>query len=315
MRLLKLEDDGEFSLVEFIGNDVPPYAILSHTWGSDHDEVTLEDLAKGTAKTKQAGYKKILFCGKQAANDHIGYVWVDTCCIDKSSSSELAEAINSMFRWYHKAAKCYVYLSDVSTGDSTRNGPFFQQPWEQAFHNSKWFTRGWTLQELLAPESVDFYSAEGERLGNKDSLLQQIHKITGIPTQALQGKPLPQFSVDERMSWASSRKTKREEDAAYCLLGIFDIYMPLIYGEGRQKALSRLLKEIREFSKDTSSALPSTLSTVPYVRNPDFVDRPDILTWISEKSAAPADRAASIDRGGLPPPASRVALVGVGGVG
>jgi hypothetical protein len=237
MRLLRIEDGGDFSLVELVGSNIPPYAILSHTWGSDEDEVTLKDLVEGVGKTK-AGYRKILFCGKQAAKDAIRYFWVDTCCIDKSSSAELSEAINSMFRWYRHASKCYVYLSDVSIASP-------------ALRDSRWFTRGWTLQELVAPVSVEFFSSEGERLGDKTSLVQEIAEITGISIQALQGRrPLCQFSVDERMSWAYGRQTKREEDAAYSLLGIFDIHMPLLYGEGRTKALNRLQKEIEESSRD-----------------------------------------------------------------
>jgi hypothetical protein len=243
MRLLRLEDDGEFSLVEFVGNNVPPYAVLSHTWGADHEEVTFKDLVDGAGKSK-AGYSKIRFCGKQAAKDGQQYFWVDTCCIDKSSSEELSEAINSMFRWYHNAAKCYVYLSDVSIGGSVGNNLSSQRTWKPAFQHSRWFTRGWTLQELVAPTSVEFFSKEGERLGDKDSMVQEIHEITGISVQALQGSPLSRFSVDERMLWAARRETKREEDAAYSLLGIFNIHMPLIYGEGGQKALNRLRKEI-----------------------------------------------------------------------
>ena len=314
MRLLQLKDEGEFSLVEFVGKNIPRYAILSHTWGEDHEEVTFNDLVKGIASTRPAGYRKILFCAKRAVHDHLQYVWVDTCCIDKSSSTELAEAVNSMFRWYHNAAKCYVYLSDLSTNDSAQNESF-QQTWKLEFQKSKWFTRGWTLQELLAPKFVDFFSVEGEHIGNRELLVQEIHDITRIPIHALQGTPLSHFSVEERMFWANHRKTKREEDAAYCLLGIFDIHMPLIYGEGRQKALSRLLKEIGEFSTHKSSALPSTLSTVPYVRNPDFVDRPEILTWIREKSIAPTSRTDVTSRDRIELSARRVALVGVGGVG
>jgi hypothetical protein len=118
MRLLRFEDDGEFSLVEYMGNHIPPYAILSHTWGADHEEVTFKDLADGTSRNK-VGYRKLTFCGKQAGIDGLRFFWVDTCCIDKSSSAELSEAINSMFRWYHDASKCYVYLSDVSTSCSS----------------------------------------------------------------------------------------------------------------------------------------------------------------------------------------------------
>src|ERR1700728_2668155 len=142
MRLLTLEDDGEFSLFEFIGDEIPRYAILSHTWGAGGEEVTFKDVMKGTGKSK-AGYQKIRFLGKQAATDGFQYFWVDTCCIDKSSSSELSEAINSMFRWYHDAGKCCVYLSDVSTSGSIKNS---QWTWEPAFQKSRWFTRGWTLQ-------------------------------------------------------------------------------------------------------------------------------------------------------------------------
>jgi len=252
MRLLRLEDDGEFSLVEIVGKNIPHYAILSHTWGADDEEVTFKDAVDGAGKSK-AGYGKIRFCGKQAANDGLQYFWVDTCCIDKSSSAELSEAINSMFRWYHEAAKCYVYLSDVSTDEFASNVLSFQK--------SRWFTRGWTLQELIAPTSVEFFSSEGDRLGDKNALVQEIAAITGISIRVLQGCPLHQFSVNERMSWAERRETKREEDTAYSLLGIFDIHMPLLYGEGRNKALIRLQKEITESLRDKWPTLSLVSST------------------------------------------------------
>ena len=245
MRLLKLKDDGDFSLIEFIDDEIPQYAILSHTWGADDEEVTFNDIVKGTGKSK-AGYTKIRFSGKQATKDGLHYFWVDTCCIDKSSSAELSEAINSMFRWYHNAAKCYVYLSDVSIGGSIKNDQFSQQTLQATLQKSRWFTRGWTLQELIAPASVEFFSVEGKRLGDRKSLEQLIHEITGITVQALQGMSLSHFSVDERMSWAARRQTKRGEDAAYSLLGIFDIHMPLIYGEGRKKAVTRLKNKIKK---------------------------------------------------------------------
>ncbi|KAI9782330.1 MAG: hypothetical protein M1839_005203, partial [Geoglossum umbratile] len=248
MRLLHI---GDLGLAEFVGNDIPRYAILSHTWGADHEEVTFKDMIDGTGNAK-AGYRKIQFCEKQAAKDGLQFFWVDTCCIDKSNNTELAEAINSMFRWYQDAARCYVYLSDVSTGSSIGDDEFVRR-WKTAFKKSRWFTRGWTLQELIAPVSVEFFSVEGERLGDKKSLEQTLHELTGVATQALRGSPLSYFSTDERMSWAAKRRTKREEDVAYSLLGIFNIHMPLIYGEGRQKALSRLLKEIKD---DNSINLP-----------------------------------------------------------
>ncbi|KAE9378533.1 HET-domain-containing protein [Stipitochalara longipes BDJ] len=249
MRLLRLEDGGKFGLVEFVGKNIPRYAVLSHTWGADHEEVTFKDLMDSTGNAK-AGYRKIQFCTKQAAEDGIQFSWVDTCCIDKSSSAELSEAINSMFRWYREAAKCYVYLPDVSFGGSIENDLSSQQAWKSAFRLSRWFTRGWTLQELIAPASLDFFSVEGERLGDKDSMVQEIHEITGINVRALQGNPLSEFSTKERMSWAAKRETKREEDAAYSLFGIFDVHMPLLYGEGRRKALNRLKREMNEASRD-----------------------------------------------------------------
>ncbi|KAH8724797.1 heterokaryon incompatibility protein-domain-containing protein [Phaeosphaeriaceae sp. PMI808] len=244
MRLLQLQDDGGFSLVEHVGNNIPPYAILSHTWGSDNDEVTFRDLVEGRGKDK-TGYRKLTFCGEQAAHDGLEYFWVDTCCIDKSSSAELSEVINSMFRWYRDAAKCYVYLSDMSTTGFPRNSVALQK--------SRWFTRGWTLQELLAPTCVEFFSMEGDLLGDKGSRVQEIAEITSISTEVLQGKALSHFSVEERMIWARDRKTTREEDMAYSLLGIFDIHMPLIYGEGKEKALKRLQKEIKESSGETAA--------------------------------------------------------------
>jgi hypothetical protein len=256
MRLLQHEDDGNFSLVDVGSKNIPRYAVLSHTWGPDHEEVTYKDIVKGTGKSK-AGYIKIQFCGTQAAKDSLKYFWVDTCCINKSSSAELSEAINSMFQWYNKADKCYVYLPDVSVGSSIKNNLSSQQTWKLAFQNSRWFTRGWTLQELLSPKSTEFFSVEREQLGDKISLLQEIHNATGIPIQALQGCPLSQFSVDERMSWAERRETKREEDAAYSLFGIFDVCLPLIYGEGQSKAFKRLHREIKESTKDSSPTLPS----------------------------------------------------------
>jgi hypothetical protein len=237
MRLLKLDSNGSFGLVEFTGDVVPPYAILSHTWGADAEEVTFHEVAAGLGQHK-SGYRKLVFCGTQALQDGLSFFWVDTCCIDKSSSAELTEAINSMFRWYQEAARCYVYLSDVCTGISLQH--------QQQIENSTWFRRGWTLQELLAPKSVFFYSAEGTLLGSRGSLLQEIEAATGICSSALQGELLHQFSVETRLSWAEGRVTKRAEDAAYCLLGIFDINLPLIYGEGRRKAFIRLHREIRD---------------------------------------------------------------------
>jgi len=245
MRLLLRSNTGKFSLTkDLVGDDtIPPYAILSHTWGADTEEVTFEDLTKGTGEDKP-GYEKLRFCGEQARQDDLQYFWVDTCCINKANYTELSQAINSMFRWYRDATRCYVYLSDVSNPDFNTHVEFNPQPWESDFRKSRWFTRGWTLQELLAPSLVEFFSQRRDRLDDKKSLKQQIQEITGIPHLALQGDPLSQFGIDKRLSWIERRQTKLEEDKAYSLLGIFDVSMPLIYGEGRDKAFKRLREEI-----------------------------------------------------------------------
>jgi len=258
MRLLESNDTGEFSLTKDLlatRDHIPCYAILSHTWGADTEEVSFKDMMDGTGKRKP-GYDKIRFCGEQARRDGLQYFWIDTCCIDKSSSTELQEAINSMFRWYRDAAKCYVYLADVSRPALDADVRSSQLPWESTFRKSRWFTRGWTLQELVAPTSVEFFSKEGEQLGNKKSLERHIHEVTGIPVKALRGSSLSDFSILERMSWAEKRETTRKEDKAYSLLGIFDVYMPLIYGEGRENGFQRLREKIDKVSKGKS--LPIT---------------------------------------------------------
>jgi hypothetical protein len=323
MRLLEDEGHGISSLVEKHDNDIPRYAILSHTWGVE--EVTFKDIMEGTGENK-AGYEKIEFCRKQAASDGFSYFWVDTCCIDKSSSAELSEAINSMFRWYQNADKCYVYLSDVYTSRHATNRQPVSMTRDEAFRKSRWFCRGWTLQELIAPASVEFFSHEGDRLGSKESLEQDIHEITGIAVEALRGGSLRNFAVEERLMWAEHRETTRQEDKAYSLLGIFNIDMSLRYGEGGEKAFERLQRKIEKSLNrkwplqfplamqtmpltaplQQSETLPAPLSTVPFRRDADFVDRrtshnsATLLEQIEQRCAAPA---------------ARVALVGIGGAG
>jgi hypothetical protein len=259
MRLLQREDNDRYSLAEFHSPQIPPYAILSHRWGPDYEEVTYKDLIEGANKSK-VGYEKLHFCAKQTAKDGLQYFWIDTCCIDKSSSAELSEAINSMFRWYNDATICYVYLSDVVGNQNTDIGYSSYQSLDSAFRASKWFTRGWTLQELIAPRSIEFFSAQGERLGDKNSLEREIYDITGIPIAVLQGSHLSTFSVEERMSWVAKRETKREEDIVYSLLGIFNVHMSPIYGEGRENAFRRLRKEITESSQGETSDSPRTFT-------------------------------------------------------
>jgi hypothetical protein len=238
MRLLHIRSGEGFTWTEDLtGDRIPPYAILSHTW-KEGQEVTFADLkeldnAVDVDAQNKEGYQKLRFCAKQAEQDGLDYYWVDTCCIDKSNSSELQEAINSMFRWYQNAAKCYVYLSDVENSATEGDS-------DSAFKQSRWFRRGWTLQELLAPHSVEFFSKDGARLGDKESLKHSIHEVTGIPLKALLGSDLSKFDVAERFSWAENRHTTREEDGAYCLFGLFGVHLPLIYGEGEENAHDRL---------------------------------------------------------------------------
>jgi len=237
--------------LEFFSDDrdVPPYAVLSHTWGSD--EVTFQDMqSPGQSYTSKSGFKKIKGCCSRALRDGFAFVWIDTCCIDKSSSAELSEAINSMFRWYRAAAVCYAYLADVPA-DRERNSEIFEDVYA-AYRSCRWFTRGWTLQELLAPADVRFFDAGWNYIGTKITNTSAIEKITGIRARFLRdSKDLSTASVAQRMAWAAGRKTTRREDIAYCLLGIFGINMPLLYGEG-DKAFVRLQEEIMRESDDQS---------------------------------------------------------------
>jgi hypothetical protein len=247
MRLLQRKPNGEIVFREPTSGEVPAYAILSHTWGEE--EVVYQDLKKGKDKSKtvnKAGWRKIQFCAKQAIVDGLEYFWVDTYCIDKKNAVELGAAINSMFRWYQNATRCYIYLSDVSKPDT---GVDDQRVWEEAFRKSRWFTRGWTLQELIAPRLVDFFSSEGRRLGSKLSLESKISEITSIANRALRGDALSNFSIKERRSWAEHRYTTIEEDEAYCLIGIFDVSMVPNYSERRDQAFRRLEDEIHRTYK------------------------------------------------------------------
>jgi hypothetical protein len=246
MRLLKYDARGALVLTpDLPDNTIPPYAILSHTWGPDADEVTFEDITKGTG-TRKTGYYKIRFCGEQARSDGLHHFWIDTCCIDKSNKAELSHSIRSMYRWYRNAIKCYVYLADVPVSALSNAQEIRSSWWESSLRSSRWFQRGWTLQELLAPPVVEFYSSTKHKLGDRETLKIQIHQITDIPLAVLEGSPIHKFSVDERLRWRTHRETKREEDGAYSLLGIFDVDIAPLYGEGSSNAFGRLMNEIHK---------------------------------------------------------------------
>lgn len=224
-----------FKLEEFYSN-VPSYAILSHRWQQD-EEVSFGGLEEPHPYSNRAGYKKIKdFCA-EAQRRRLAYVWVDTCCIDKKSSAELSEAINSMYTYYNQAKICYVYLYDVVL--------------IKDFRQSSWFTRGWTLQELLAPPKLHFFNHLWKPIGSRRKLASKIGGTTGIPVSALQHLDLARYCVAEKFSWSAYRQTTREEDRAYCLLGLFQINMPLLYGEGA-RAFHRLQEEIMKTSTDMS---------------------------------------------------------------
>ncbi|KAI9148849.1 Vegetative incompatibility protein [Paramyrothecium foliicola] len=243
MRLINVKTS---SLEEFHEDQVPAYAILSHTWGVEAEELTFQDVEEGNVQKSGIGSTKFRFCCQQAEEDGYTHVWIDTCCINKADMVELSEAINSMFRWYERAAVCYVYLSDVAGNQNPREEG-------SSFQSSRWFRRGWTLQELLAPTELVFYSSEWRVLGTKVQLCTTLERITGIPVSIVRGVgAIRCASIAQRMSWAARRKTKRKEDQAYCLLGVFGISMPMIYGEGSEKAFFRLQEHIIKNLRDQS---------------------------------------------------------------
>jgi hypothetical protein len=175
-------------LKEFF-NNIPKYVVLSHTWGEQ--ELSFQDFERGQVKpeaTSKAGYAKIEHCCLQAERDGFEFIWVDTCCIDKTSSTELSEAINSMYRWYKEAEVCYAYLEDVWHKEDP-------QLWCSSFGKSRWFSRGWTLHELIAPSSVEFYGKDWHEIGTKLSLQTKVSEITGIPVHALKFGDMEYFSV------------------------------------------------------------------------------------------------------------------------
>ncbi|THU80949.1 HET-domain-containing protein [Dendrothele bispora CBS 962.96] len=234
-------DPPDLEIVEFL-RDVPPYVILSHTW--EDDEVSFQDMQNPELARRKKGYTKILAACRLAQNDGYEYIWIDSCCINKDSSAELSEAINSMYRYYEKSDVCYAYLSDARRDEDPRSHT-------SSFRWCKWFTRGWTLQELLAPSELVFFDKGWIEMGTKRDLHDVITAITGIPMRVLFGD-MTSVSIAKRMSWAAFRKTTRPEDLAYSLMGIFGVNIPPLYGEGLSNAFMRLQREIIISSDDRS---------------------------------------------------------------
>ncbi|KAI6011629.1 heterokaryon incompatibility protein-domain-containing protein, partial [Pisolithus marmoratus] len=247
---------------ETIGCDIKPvvrelkdtstnYAILSHRWGSGEVSYTEITTLKREVRDEirgRAGYQKIVMSCQQAKNDGLEWLWVDTCCIDKRDSSELSEAINSMFRWYENSKKCYSYLHDADVFPTSPDMERFagSEGWPE------WFSRGWTLPELVAPRELQFFNADWQPIGDKRNLASMLAKITRVPYRVLQhGLASYPPSVAQVMSWAANRRTKRIEDRAYSLMGLLNVNMPMLYGEGRRAFLRLQLEIIRKSNDQT----------------------------------------------------------------
>ncbi|EXF84636.1 HET domain-containing protein [Colletotrichum fioriniae PJ7] len=275
---MRLINTATLKFEEFIDHArTPPYAILSHTW--EDGEVSFQEWNHHVTRIGKKGFRKIKSFCQLASQDGFTHAWVDTNCIDKRSSAELSEAINSMFAWYQEAAFCYVYMADVVVSRRTTG----HRDLDSQFLNSKWFTRGWTLRELIAPRHINFYANDWGFIGTKQSLLEAIHRATGIDTKCLLGEASPsEFSIAKIMSWAAGRVTTRLEDQAYCLLGLFDVNMPLLYGEGG-KAFIRLQEEIIRKTDDQSIFvydMPTLCMTAPLATSPSlFANSTNVSRW------------------------------------
>ncbi|KAJ6439841.1 HET-domain-containing protein [Purpureocillium lavendulum] len=303
---MRLLNTSTLQLEVFTGVAVPPYTILSHRW--EDEEVTLEDMKTGAA-ARMKGFAKIESSAHRARSDGCGHIWIDTCCIDKSSSAELSEAINSMFAWYQAAERCIVYLSDVSTLEDLAG--------------SAWFTRGWTLQELIAPRAVVFLNCAWRVLGDKTTLRPQLHAITRVPDAVLLAGGNADADADHylaavpacrKLSWAAGRATTRPEDEAYCLLGLLGVAVPLLYGEGSARAFRRVQEAyVREHPDDESVLAwtvepaevdaraspywPLLASSPRYFRRSGPYTVPRFKTW--RKGAGGSGRAVDVTGGGV----------------
>lgn len=253
-------------LKSFEGENRPRYAILSHRW--EAKEVLFQDVMDGR-HTELQGWQKIKACCEQAKRDGLDYVWADTCCIDKRSSAELSEAINSMYKWYERARVCYAYLADVAVDQASSNGA--------EITNSVWFTRGWTLQELLAPKRLEFFDCHWKRLGTKEDYVDAIKDKTGIPVRALIDFELQAYCIAQKMSWAAGRKTTRIEDRTYSLLGLLDVNMPLLYGEA-DRAFERLQNELTRTSTD-DSIYAWSIPQLPRLKLRVLASSPECYSW------------------------------------
>ncbi|THU87562.1 hypothetical protein K435DRAFT_681500, partial [Dendrothele bispora CBS 962.96] len=219
---------------DFSSRPPRPYAILSHRWLHD-EEVTFNDYLHvhlQPSTRKKLGYRKIVQACKKAASEQLEYIWIDTCCIDRSNHNELTRNVKSMYSYYHNSEVCYVYLADIKV----KGSPIWK---------SEWFQRGWTLQELVALRRLKFFGGDWGFLGNREQRTSVIHYLTGIPPSVLNGTtPICDVDIWTRMSWCAGRKTTKPPDLAYCLLGILGVSMDLDYTEDVRSAFKRLQKAL-----------------------------------------------------------------------
>lgn len=241
----------------FVSNYVE-YAILSHTWLQEAPgEVTYGNWKEGVINKASPGYAKLThFCRIAAIEHGLTLAWMDTICINKDSSAELDESIRSMYMWYRASAICLAYLADTVTQD--------QIPADT------WFTRGWTLQELIAPHRIKFYNATWIELApyvandrTDAGILSAIHSATTI-TESELALPLGRTSLSRRMQWAANRRVTRNEDTAYSLMGLFGVSIATAYGEGAARAFVRLVREI------LNTGTPNALDLVNWGYGPTF---------------------------------------------
>jgi hypothetical protein len=242
IRLLYEKPDGTLAFFNPRKRENHEYGMLSHVWLPDEeDEVTYQDILDNTAHTK-LGYRKLKLCADWARRDGTKYFWCDTCCINPDSTMERDEAIKSMFQWYADAKRCWVYLKDVTRKiDGGEDNPH----WKYQLEHSRWLLRDWTLQELLAPPSVHFYSEDSVFIGDRNSMSEEISKWAEIPRQVIR-KPSTrtEYSIEERLKWSRRRETRWEEDWAYGLMGLFGVRLTPDYGERRPAAEKRLREAI-----------------------------------------------------------------------
>ena len=258
LRICSQVDTSRAKILEYCDDEATiRYAILSHRWTRkevNYVEITeLEKMGREDRNEIRSrdGYQKILKSCEQARKDGYEWLWVDTCCIDKRSSAELSETINSMYRWYENSTVCYAYLHDVD-GSSFPTECDTRRYLDRSNGWPEWFSRGWTLQEMIAPSDVRFFNKDWVRIGDKKTHAHTLAVITGVPEHILtDGLSSDRPCIAQIMSWAANRTTTRVEDRAYSLLGLLDVNMPMLYGEGK-KAFHRLQLEIIRISNDQS---------------------------------------------------------------